>query len=198
MGSTCLPCWERRLSVRHLLRHTCVAGLICAGVSIFPRDKISWDESVRRCSSDVDRGRTSICEPMENWNRSQEFMASSWKQKPNEFENVKILHCCHFTRGHCFEPLSGKRLLFPLLCLIPLCKCHIRALSCFLLIPSNSSVHVDVVLQPWLGEIMFLRNVGIYIQVYTASQPRRTTSPSSPPWEPQISLAVILPFYISR
>jgi hypothetical protein len=34
---------------------------------------------------------------------------------------------------------------------------------------------------------MFLRNVGIYLRVYTASQPRRTTLSSSPPWEPQIS-----------
>jgi hypothetical protein len=34
---------------------------------------------------------------------------------------------------------------------------------------------------------MFLRNVGIYLQVYTASQPRRPTSSSAQPCEPQIS-----------
>jgi hypothetical protein len=37
---------------------------------------------------------------------------------------------------------------------------------------------------------MFLRNVGIYRQVYTATEPRRTTttiSTSSLPWEPQIA-----------
>jgi hypothetical protein len=33
----------------------------------------------------------------------------------------------------------------------------------------------------------FLRNVGIYLPVYTASRPRRTTSSPSPPWEHQIS-----------
>jgi hypothetical protein len=37
---------------------------------------------------------------------------------------------------------------------------------------------------------LYLRNVGIYLRVWTASRPRRTTSSSSPPWEPQISLTV--------
>jgi hypothetical protein len=38
------------------------------------------------------------------------------------------------------------------------------------------------------GDIMFLRNVGIYLRVHTASQqPRRPTSSLSPPLESQIS-----------
>jgi hypothetical protein len=37
------------------------------------------------------------------------------------------------------------------------------------------------------GDSMFLRKVVIYLQVHTALQPRRPTSASSPPWEPQIS-----------
>jgi hypothetical protein len=37
------------------------------------------------------------------------------------------------------------------------------------------------------GDSMFLQNVGIYLQVYTASQHRRTTLSSPLPWEPQIS-----------
>jgi hypothetical protein len=41
------------------------------------------------------------------------------------------------------------------------------------------------------GGSMFPRNVGIYLRVYTASEPKRTTStttsPSSPSWEPQVS-----------
>jgi hypothetical protein len=40
------------------------------------------------------------------------------------------------------------------------------------------------------GESMCLRNVDIYIRVYTASQPRRTKSPSSQPWAPEISFYV--------
>jgi hypothetical protein len=75
-GSSLLSRWERRLSLRHLLQQTFIAGLIRAGVSIFPRDKILWDESARRCSSDVDRDRTSICEPTYNWSRAQEFTYS--------------------------------------------------------------------------------------------------------------------------
>jgi hypothetical protein len=39
---------------------------------------------------------------------------------------------------------------------------------------------------------MFLRNVGIYQQVYTALQPRTQTSTSSLPWEPQISDSKII------
>jgi hypothetical protein len=35
------------------------------------------------------------------------------------------------------------------------------------------------------GGNMFLRNVGIYLRVYTASQSIRTTSSFSPPWEGQ-------------
>jgi hypothetical protein len=34
----------------------------------------------------------------------------------------------------------------------------------------------------WVGDSMFLRNVGIYRRVYTTSKPRRTLS-SSPPWK---------------
>jgi hypothetical protein len=34
---------------------------------------------------------------------------------------------------------------------------------------------------------MFLRNVGIYLQVHTALQTRRPTQTPSPPWEPQTS-----------
>jgi hypothetical protein len=34
---------------------------------------------------------------------------------------------------------------------------------------------------------MFPRNSDIYLKVHMASQPRRTTSTSSPQWEPQIS-----------
>jgi hypothetical protein len=42
------------------------------------------------------------------------------------------------------------------------------------------------------GDSMFLRNAGVYLQVYTALQPRRTTSTSSPPWEPQISCGIFV------
>jgi hypothetical protein len=37
------------------------------------------------------------------------------------------------------------------------------------------------------GDIVFLRNAGIYLRVCTTSQPKRTTSSSSLPREPQIS-----------
>jgi hypothetical protein len=37
------------------------------------------------------------------------------------------------------------------------------------------------------GGSIFLQNVGIYLQVHTALQPRRPTSTSSPPREPQVS-----------
>jgi hypothetical protein len=40
---------------------------------------------------------------------------------------------------------------------------------------------------------MFFRNVDIYLRIYTASKPRRTTSSSSPPEQPQFS-PVILSF----
>jgi hypothetical protein len=33
------------------------------------------------------------------------------------------------------------------------------------------------------GDSMFLQNFGIYLRVHTASQPRRTTLTSSPPWK---------------
>jgi hypothetical protein len=32
------------------------------------------------------------------------------------------------------------------------------------------------------GDSMFLRSVGLYLQVHTALRPRRPTSTSSPPW----------------
>jgi hypothetical protein len=35
------------------------------------------------------------------------------------------------------------------------------------------------------GDSMFLRNVGIYLRVYTASQPTSTTSSYVPPWGPK-------------
>jgi hypothetical protein len=41
------------------------------------------------------------------------------------------------------------------------------------------------------GDNMFLRNAGIYRQVYKAPKSRRTSS-SSPPWKPQILYRVIL------
>jgi hypothetical protein len=41
------------------------------------------------------------------------------------------------------------------------------------------------------GDNIFLRNVGICLQVDTASQPRTTTSPSSLPCEPQISQSYV-------
>jgi hypothetical protein len=49
-----------------------------------------------------------------------------------------------------------------------------------------------------LREILsvFLRNAGIYRRVYTAPEPRRTISSSSPPWKPQISQ--FLPFYPAK
>jgi hypothetical protein len=37
------------------------------------------------------------------------------------------------------------------------------------------------------GDSMFLWNVGTYLQVHVALQPRRPTTIFSPPWEPQIS-----------
>jgi hypothetical protein len=42
------------------------------------------------------------------------------------------------------------------------------------------------ILRPEDGDGMFLRNVGIYVQVHTALQSKRPTMSSSPPWEPQI------------
>jgi hypothetical protein len=46
---------------------------------------------------------------------------------------------------------------------------------------NDLKIHLNVCpLRPEDGEIMFLRNVGIYRQVYTAPKPRRTSS-SSPP-----------------
>jgi hypothetical protein len=49
-------------------------------------------------------------------------------------------------------------------------------------------------LQGWRedGGSMFLRNVGIYPQVQTVLQPRRTSSTSSPPWEYQIWFSTCL------
>jgi hypothetical protein len=41
------------------------------------------------------------------------------------------------------------------------------------------------------GGSMFLQNVGIYLRVYTASQPRRTSS-SSAPLDPQVLLVCFL------
>jgi hypothetical protein len=41
---------------------------------------------------------------------------------------------------------------------------------------------------PWRWGSMFLRNVGIYLQVHTALQPIRPTSTSSPHWRPWISI----------
>jgi hypothetical protein len=41
---------------------------------------------------------------------------------------------------------------------------------------------------------MFLRKVGIYLQVRAALEPRRTTSTSSLPSEPQISFDGKIPF----
>jgi hypothetical protein len=46
-----------------------------------------------------------------------------------------------------------------------------------------------IVLSSQRGTI-FLRNVGIYLKVNTALQPRRPTPISSPPWEPQISQVI--------
>jgi hypothetical protein len=43
------------------------------------------------------------------------------------------------------------------------------------------------------GGSIFLRNVGIYLLHHTALQPRRPTSTSSPPWEPQISWSRVVP-----
>jgi hypothetical protein len=40
------------------------------------------------------------------------------------------------------------------------------------------------------GGSMFLRNVGIYLQVHTTLQPCRSTSTSSPQWYPQVSYGI--------
>jgi hypothetical protein len=40
--------------------------------------------------------------------------------------------------------------------------------------------------------IMLLQNFGIYLQVHTALQPRRLTTTSSPPWEPQTLVITLL------
>jgi hypothetical protein len=71
------------------------------------------------------------------------------------------MYCLHFQGWRWRQYVSPKR-------------CHL---------PTN--VHV---LSPSSGlkmETMFLRKVVIYLRMYTAPKPRRTTS-SSPPWQPQM------------
>jgi hypothetical protein len=51
----------------------------------------------------------------------------------------------------------------------------------------DTEVDTNQRFSPEDGDIIFLRNVDIYLLVYTASQPRRIISLSSPPWEPKIS-----------
>jgi hypothetical protein len=52
---------------------------------------------------------------------------------------------------------------------------------------TSNLIILQLYLSPEDGDGKLLRNVSIYLRIYTVSKPRRRTLTSSPPWEPQIS-----------